>query len=101
MSDHVSSTKTYFAVFFALMVLTLVTVLVAQVDLGEANTLVAMAVAVTKALLVIWFFMHVKYGTRMTKLTALSGFVWLALMILIIMSDYAGREAIFKTIIGK
>lgn len=100
MSDHVSSTKTYFAVFFALLVLTLATVVVARIDLGPANTFVAMAVAVTKALLVILFFMHVKYGTRMTKLTALSGFVWLALMILLIMSDYYGREAIFP-IIGK
>lgn len=100
MSEHVTSTKTYFAVFFALMVLTLVTVLVARVNLGQANTLVAMAVAVTKALLVIWFFMHVKYGTRMTKLTALAGFVWLALMILVIMSDYVGRGAIFP-ITGK
>jgi cytochrome c oxidase subunit 4 len=95
MSDHVSSTKTYFAVFFALLVLTLVTVLVAKVDLGSANTLVAMAVAVTKAVLVIYFFMHVKYGTRMTKLTVIAGFSWLALMILLIMSDYVGRGAIF------
>jgi cytochrome c oxidase subunit 4 len=95
MSEHSPSTSTYFAVFAALLVLTFVTVVVARIDLGPANTLVAMAVAVTKALLVILFFMHVKYGTRMTKLTALAGFAWLALMILMIMSDYYGRGNIF------
>jgi cytochrome c oxidase subunit 4 len=100
MSEHSPSTSTYFAVFFALLVLTFVTVVVAKIDLGPANTLVAMAVAVTKALLVILFFMHVKYGTRMTKLTALAGFAWLGLMILMIMSDYYGRGGIFP-ITGK
>ena len=100
MSEHSPSTSTYFAVFAALLLLTFVTVVVARIDLGPANTLVAMAVAVTKALLVILFFMHVKYGTRMTKLTALAGFVWLALMILMIMSDYYGRGNIFP-ITGK
>ena len=91
MSEHVSSPKMYFAVFGALMVLTLVTWLVAQVDLGWANDIVALAIAVTKALLVILFFMHVRHSTRMTMLTALSGFVWLAILIFLTLNDYMTR----------
>jgi len=91
MSEHTSSPKMYFAVFGALMVLTLVTWLVAQVDLGWANDIVALAIAVTKALLVILFFMHVRHSTRMTMLTALSGFIWLAILIFLTLNDYMTR----------
>ena len=91
MSEHVSSPKMYIAVFAALMVLTVVTWLVAQVDLGWANDVVALAVAVTKALLVILFFMHVRHSTRMTVITALSGFFWLAILIFLTLNDYATR----------
>lgn len=95
MSEHVSSPKMYIAVFAALMVLTVVTWLVAQVDLGWANDVVALAVAVTKALLVILFFMHVRHSTRMTVLTAVAGFFWLAILIFLTLNDYATRyEAI-------
>jgi cytochrome c oxidase subunit 4 len=83
----------YIAVFAALLVLTLVTWLVAQVDLGWANDVVALAVATVKALLVILFFMHVRHSTRMTMLTAAAGFFWLAILILITLSDYATRES--------
>ena len=95
MSEHAPSTKAYFAVFAALLVLTAATVLVARVDLGPANNLVAMGIAVTKAVLVMLIFMHLRFGTRMTALTALAGFVWLGLMILMLMGDYVGRYAIF------
>jgi cytochrome c oxidase subunit 4 len=95
MSEHAPSIKAYLAVFAALLVLTAATVLVARVDLGPANNLVAMGIAVTKAVLVMAIFMHLRYGSRMTVLTAISGFAWLALMILMIMGDYVGRGAIF------
>lgn len=91
MSEHVSSPKNYVLIFVALMVLTGVTVWVAKVDLGWANDVVALTVAVAKALLVILFFMHVRYSTRMTALTAVAGFFWLAILILITMSDYWSR----------
>lgn len=100
MSEHVSSPKSYILIFAALMVLTVVTVLVAKVDLGWANDVVALAVAVTKALLVMLFFMHVRYSTRMTALTAVAGFFWLAILILITMSDYWSRGE-FLPIPGK
>ena len=90
-TEHSSSPKMYFAVFGALMVLTLATWLVAQVDLGWANDVVALAIAVTKALLVILFFMHVRHSTRMTVLTAIAGFAWLAILIFLTLNDYQTR----------
>jgi cytochrome c oxidase subunit 4 len=91
MAEHVTSRKVYFLVFGALMILTLATWLVAQVDLGWANDVVALAIAVTKALLVILFFMHVRYSTRMTVITALAGFFWLAILIFLTLNDYVTR----------
>ena len=91
MAEHITPIRTYLAVFFALMVLTAVTVWVAFIDLGPLNDIVAMAIAVSKATLVILWFMHVKGSTRMTKLTVVSGFLWLAILIVITLSDYFTR----------
>jgi len=96
MSNHVTSIKTYLAVFFALMVLTAVTVWVAEQDFGVLNDVIALAIAVGKALLVILFFMHVRSSTRMTAVTAISGFVWLAILIGLTMTDYLSRGAIIE-----
>lgn len=95
MSEHVTSRKVYFAVFGALMVLTAATVIVATIDLGWANDVVALTIAVTKALLVLWFFMHLRYSTRVTMLTALAGFFWLAILIFLTLNDYMTRETLF------
>jgi len=95
MSEHVTSRKVYFAVFIALMVLTAATVIVANFDLGWANDVVALGIAVTKALLVLWFFMHLRYSTRVTVLTALAGFFWLAILISLTLNDYLTRETLF------
>jgi len=91
MSQHTVSTRIYFAVFAALLVLTALTVGAALVDLGQLNTPVALAIAVTKALLVILFFMHVRYSTQLTWLVVGSGFVWLAILILFTLSDLLTR----------
>jgi cytochrome c oxidase subunit 4 len=95
MSEHVTSRKIYFAVFAALMVLTAATVIVATFDLGWANDVVALGIAVTKALLVLWFFMHLRYSTRVTVLTAVAGFFWLAILIFLTLNDYMTRETLF------
>lgn len=94
MSEHVSSPRFYFLIFAALIVLTGVTVWVAELDLGAANDVVALTIAVSKALLVMIFFMHLRHSTRLTVLTALAGFFWLAILILITFSDYASRGVI-------
>ena len=95
MSEHSTSPAVYFLTFAALMVLTALTVFVATIDLGWANDVVAMAIAVTKALLVLWFFMHLRYSTRVTVLTAVAGFFWLAILIFLTLNDYATRESLF------
>ena len=87
-SKHVTSSKrATIAIFAALLVLTYVTVAVSRIDLGRFNTIVALTIAVTKAVLVVLFFMHVRYSTRLTKLVVVGGFVWLALLIGFTMTD--------------
>ena len=101
MAEHITSRKIYFLVFGALIVLTLVTWLVAQVDLGWANDVVALTIAVTKAMLVLLFFMHVRYSTRMTIPTATAGFFWLAILIGLTLSDYLTRHSSLLPVPGK
>jgi len=91
MSEHIVSTKIYFAIFTALLVLTASTVAVASVDLGRLNTIVALTIAVTKAVLVILYFMHVRYSSRLTWVVVSAGFVWLGILIAFTMSDVLTR----------
>jgi cytochrome c oxidase subunit IV len=83
--------RVYYAVFGALLVLTVVTVSVSFVDLGPLSTVVALVIAATKASLVILFFMHVRYGPRLVWVFVSGGFFWLALLILLTMSDIVSR----------
>lgn len=92
MSAHTPSRTVYFLVFGALMALTGITYWVATLDLGAFNDVVALAVAVTKAVLVILFFMHVRSSSRMTKLTVAAGFFWLAIMLGLTLTDYLTRS---------
>ena len=96
---HVTSVGLYLAVFGALMVLTFATVMVARLDLGWANDVVALTIAVTKALLVLIFFMHLRYSTRLTVLTAMAGFFWLAILLVLTLNDYFTRGSV--SILGK
>ena len=91
MAEHVESKGLYITIFLALMVLTAVTTGVAFFDLGPLNTPVALAIAVTKALLVVLFFMHVRHSTMLTKVVVFGGTFWLALLIGITMADYVSR----------
>ncbi len=90
--SHVAPKSQLFAVFAALMVLTVATVLVSRLNLGYFNLPVAMAVAVTKALLVILIFMEVKYSPKLVQVTAAVGFLFLGIMILYTMTDYLSRN---------
>lgn len=96
---HVTSVGLYVGVFFALLVLTAATVIVANFDLGWANDVVALTIAVTKALLVLTFFMHLRYSTRLTVLTALAGFFWLGILLVLTLNDYFTRGS--ASILGK
>jgi cytochrome c oxidase subunit 4 len=88
---HIVSIGTYLAVFTALMVLTVLTVAASRVDLGMLNTPVALAIAVTKALLVVLFFMHVKWSPRLIALVFAGAFLWLFHMIAGTGADYLSR----------
>lgn len=94
MSDHVVSRKIYVAVFVALMVLTAVTVWVAFFDLGAANDVVMLTIAVIKATLVVMFFMHVRYSGRLIALVVSSGVLWLLILLALALSDYLTRGLI-------
>ena len=75
---HVAPKSMYYAVFAALIVGTALTVLVAFYDLGPLNNVLMLGSRSAKALLVILFFMHVRWSTRLTWVVAASGFVWLS-----------------------
>jgi cytochrome c oxidase subunit IV len=89
--SHVASVKSYVGIFLALMVLTTITVLVAYVNLGQFNKVIALGIASIKATLVILYFMHVKYSSRLTKLVVVSGFFFLAILLGLTMTDYGSR----------
>lgn len=91
-ADTIVSPRVYVAVFAALMVFTAVTTAVAYIDLGIFNTIVALAIAVTKAALVVLFFMHLKYVKGMTKVVAVAALFWLTIMITLSLSDYLTRN---------
>ena len=92
MSAHVLPKSIYYAIFGSLMVLTAATVAVAFVNLGSANFPVAIAIAITKATLVVLFFMHVKYSSRMTKMVVAVAIFFLMVMLGLTMTDYMTRD---------
>jgi cytochrome c oxidase subunit 4 len=89
--EHTASVRSYVVVFAILLALTAVTTVVAFIDLGRLNIVLMLAIAVTKAVIVILFFMHVRYSDRLTAAVVASGFIWLAIMIAFTMSDFAAR----------
>jgi cytochrome c oxidase subunit IV len=91
MSGHVSSIKLYVGIFLTLMALTAITIVAAYVNLGPWNKVVALGIASTKATLVVLYFMHVKYASRMTKLIVVSGFFFLMVLLSLTMLDYGSR----------
>ena len=91
MSGHVSPKSLYYAIFGALMVLTAITVGVAFINLGALNFPVAISIAIIKATLVILFFMHVMYSSRLTKLILATGFFFLGILFVLTLTDYLSR----------
>jgi cytochrome c oxidase subunit IV len=90
-THHVVSWKLYIAVFLALCVLTVVTVLVTGHDFGPFNLVVALGIAVTKATLVVLYFMHARYSPRLTGIVIASSLVFLAILVFLILTDYLSR----------
>ncbi|MEZ5394545.1 MAG: cytochrome C oxidase subunit IV family protein [Bryobacterales bacterium] len=89
---HIVPIPVYLAIFVALLVGTGVTIAIAYVDLGPMNTLVAMLIAFFKASLVVLYFMHVKYSSKLVQLAAATGFLWLGIMLFFTLSDVWTRD---------
>jgi cytochrome c oxidase subunit 4 len=92
MSGHVASLKSYVLIFLALLVLMALTTGVAFIDLGPLNTVVALAIAGCKMMLVVLFFMHILYSKNLTKIVAAAGLLWLMILLMLTMSDFATRK---------
>ncbi len=92
MEEHIVPPKVYVGVFAILIAMTATTTAVSFLDLGPWNTVAALAIAIFKATLVVLFFMHVRYGGRLTKLVIAGGLLWLAIMLALTLSDFVSRS---------
>lgn len=90
-AHHIVSPMMYLTIFGVLMVGTFATWAFAYVPLGVFNAPVALAIACTKAAFVVLFFMHVKYSSRLVKLTVISGFFTFLVLVIMSLSDYISR----------
>ena len=90
-TTHIDSVGTYVKVLLALLVATGVTTAVARVDLGAFSTVVALGIACGKMLLVALFFMHIRHSNKLTKLVVVGGLLWLGILLLLTMTDFATR----------
>jgi cytochrome c oxidase subunit IV len=90
--EKIISAKVYFTVWAALMCLTVTTAAVSYLDLGAFSIVLALIIATVKGSLVVLFFMHAKYiNVKATLLVILAGFFWLAILLLMTMTDYITR----------
>lgn len=88
---HITSPRTYFIVYVGLLLLLAATVGVAYVNLGVLNWIIALVIATIKAGLVIWYFMHVRDSSELTRLYVVGGLVWLAILFGLTLTDYISR----------
>jgi cytochrome c oxidase subunit 4 len=83
----------YYGIWITLLILTGVTAGVSFIDLGPFNTIVALVIATFKALLVVLFFMHVKYASeKLTKTVIIAAIFWLMLLLGLSLTDYLSRN---------
>ena len=92
MSQETPSVGTYIVVFVALLLLAALTTGIAYINLGEFNTVVALAIAAIKMSLVGLFFMHLWYSRGLTRIVVLAGFFWLALLVSFTLADVFSRS---------
>ncbi len=85
-------TKIYYRVSLALLALFILTVAAAFIHFGQWNVYIAVTIAVIKATLVVLYFMHVRYHTKLTWIFAGAGFLWLIIFFALTLSDYATRS---------
>jgi cytochrome c oxidase subunit 4 len=88
---HVVSWRVYVLIFATLSVLTGVTVLVTGFDFGPLNLLVALGVAVTKASLVVLYFMHARYSPKLTGVVIAAAVAFFVILVFLTLTDYLSR----------
>lgn len=93
MTEKTVSIRTYILIWAALMFLLAATLGLDFVDMGRWNSVAAMGIAIIKALLVAFYFMHLGYGQRLNWVFALAGFFFLLIMVSLSMNDYTTRPA--------
>lgn len=91
MSGHVAPKSLYYSIFIALIFGTFLTVIAAKTDLGAFNNVAMLGIACAKASLVVLFFMHVRWSSRLTWVVVASGLFWLLIMFALTMADYMSR----------
>lgn len=91
MSEHIVSPKLYVVILLALLLGTVLTVAAALRDFGPWNIVIALAIATSKATLVVLFFMHARYSPKRTHLVIVCAIFWLAILLGLTLSDYATR----------
>jgi len=91
MSEHIVEKKIYYTVFGSLMVLLGATVAIAYIHLGKLNVIAALTIAVIKAVLIILYFMHVRYSSRLLWIFVGAGFFWLGILFALSYSDFLTR----------
>ena len=90
--EHISTVGSSVVIWIILLVCTGLTAAAAFVELGPFNTIVALAIATFKAILVVLFFMHVKYThEKLTPLVIVSAIFFLFILLGLSMADYATR----------
>src|SRR2546427_6528491 len=100
MSEHILPSKLYWAIWAILICLTVVTALVATVDLGWLNPVAALLIATGKATIVVLFFMHVKYTSeKLTAMVIVSALFWLLILLTLSLADYSTRP-ITRRVLG-
>ena len=91
MSSHILPKRVYYTIFAILLFCTYLTVQAAFLDLGAMNAVVALAIATFKAVIVILFFMHVKYSPRLTWIVVIGSIFWLGILLVMTLGDYVTR----------
>ncbi len=92
MAETIVPTRVYYTVFLALLILTILTTWVAFFDLGFFSPVVALTIAIIKASLVVLFFMHMRWSTRLTWVVGGAGLFWLGILFVLSLSDYLTRS---------
>jgi len=89
---HVVSKTLYFTIFVVLIIMTFLTRKIAEYDLGEWSTIIAISIAIFKATLVVLFFMHVRYSDHLIQFVVVAGLFWLGILLVLTFGDYFTRS---------